>query len=230
MTGEPSIQQEDGLGSITTLTAANGTVAETHTYDSFGNGNTTNSTGSLTNYFRYTGREYDTESGLYFYRARYYDSSLGRFLSEDPVGFDEGTNSYRYVRNDPALLIDPSGLRIIYLPPDPRDNTIVCDGHGGLSVQIGNPGTLGGPQQQECLINCAKVHEQTHISDTLAEEIVPDLVESGGPRRTARYATWDCCVNDGFSLRCKFCRSRKPFTLRNFRSASSSPVAVHRRG
>ena len=56
--------EQDGLGSVTSLTAANGSVAQTYTYDSFGN--TTNSTGSLTNFFRYTGREFDTETGLYF--------------------------------------------------------------------------------------------------------------------------------------------------------------------
>lgn len=47
---------------------------------------------------------------LYYYRARYYDPSAGRFLSEDPVGFDGGGNFYRYVYNDPIGLADPNGL------------------------------------------------------------------------------------------------------------------------
>jgi len=73
----------DGLGSITSLSNAAGSIANTYTYDSFGK--LTASTGSLVNSFQYTARESDTETGLYYYRARYYDSSLGRFLLEDPL-------------------------------------------------------------------------------------------------------------------------------------------------
>ncbi len=102
--------EADGLGSITSLTASNGTVAQSYTYDSFGN--TTNSSGSLRNYFQYTGREFDTETDLYFDRARYFDPTTGRFLSEDPIGFSgDGTNFYAYVENDPGNSIDPFGLQ-----------------------------------------------------------------------------------------------------------------------
>ena len=64
----------------------------------------------MTNFFQYTGRDFDTETGLYYYRARYYDSSSGRFLSEDPIHFGAGPNSFRFVNNNPVLLIDPMGL------------------------------------------------------------------------------------------------------------------------
>jgi RHS repeat-associated protein len=99
--------EEDGLGSITSLTATNGAVAQSYTYDSFGN--LTNSSGSLTNFFRYTGREFDTESNLYDYRARYYDPNIGRFASEDRTRFKDGINFYSYVRNRSTMLRDPSG-------------------------------------------------------------------------------------------------------------------------
>ncbi|MBV9183958.1 MAG: RHS repeat-associated core domain-containing protein [Acidobacteria bacterium] len=56
--------------------------------------------------------------GLYFYRARYYDSSAGRFLSEDPTGFDGGIDFYPYVLNDPTTLVDPSGLQ--HTPGGPK--------------------------------------------------------------------------------------------------------------
>ena len=79
--GTVSYYEQDGIGSVTSLTNSSGTVAQTYTYDSFGN--QTASSGSLTNFFRYAGREFDTETGLYYYRARYYDPSTGRFLSED---------------------------------------------------------------------------------------------------------------------------------------------------
>src|ERR1700674_5443528 len=68
-----SYYSADGLGSVTSLRNTSGANAQTYTYDSFGN--LTASSGSLTNSFRYTGREFDTEPSLYYYRARYYDPS-----------------------------------------------------------------------------------------------------------------------------------------------------------
>jgi RHS repeat-associated protein len=107
--------EADGLGSITSLTASNGTVAQSYTYDSFGN--TTNSSGSLTNFFRYSGREFDTETNLYYDRARYLDPTTGRFISEDPIGFKGGANFYRYVRNNAVNLTDPTGHTLQGFPP-----------------------------------------------------------------------------------------------------------------
>jgi RHS repeat-associated protein len=72
------------------------------------------------NPFRYTARESDTETGLYYYRARYYDPSSGRFISEDPVGLRGlDVNFYRYVRNQPNHYTDPIGLVTI----DPTFNS-----------------------------------------------------------------------------------------------------------
>jgi RHS repeat-associated protein len=100
----------DGLGSIASLTNPAGAVAASYVYDSFGN--LTASTGTVTNPFQYTGREFDPETGLYYYRARYYDPSVGRFISEDPIGFFSGTaDFYAYVHNDATNLVDPFGLR-----------------------------------------------------------------------------------------------------------------------
>src|SRR5512146_2032922 len=85
-----SFYEADGLGSVTSLTDGSGQIAASYTYDSFGN--VTASTGTLSNSFQYTGRELDSETGLYYYRARYYKPATGRFLSEDPVKFAEGIN------------------------------------------------------------------------------------------------------------------------------------------
>jgi RHS repeat-associated protein len=60
--------------------------------------------------FQYTGREWDGETGLYYYRARYYAPEMGRFISEDPIGFAGGINFYAYVGNDPVNFVDPLGL------------------------------------------------------------------------------------------------------------------------
>ena len=101
----------DALGSVSSLSNGAGALAQTYTFDSFGN--QTASSGSLTNPFRFAGRELDSETGLYYFRARYYDSKIGRFLSENPVGFQGGDNNvYRYSFNDPVNLEDPTGLTV----------------------------------------------------------------------------------------------------------------------
>jgi RHS repeat-associated protein len=104
-----SFYQADGLGSITSLSNTTGSLAQTYTFDSFGN--QTASSGSLTNPFQYTARESDPETGLYYYRARYYDPTAGRFLTEDPLEFGgSGPNFYTYVFNSAINLLDPTGL------------------------------------------------------------------------------------------------------------------------
>jgi RHS repeat-associated protein len=106
--GTTSYYEADGLGSVSSLSSTAGALANNYTYDSFGK--LTASTGSLTNSLRYTGREFDVEIGLYFYRARYYDPSVGKFLNEDPIRFLGGMNLYRFTSNDPANMIDPTGF------------------------------------------------------------------------------------------------------------------------
>jgi RHS repeat-associated protein len=106
--GTTSYYQQDGLGSVTSLSNSADAVSETYTYDSYGK--LTASTGTLTNPFQYTAREFDAETGIYEYRARYYDQNVGRFLSEDPIAFKAGINFYKYVSNNPLSWRDPTGL------------------------------------------------------------------------------------------------------------------------
>jgi len=108
VSGTTSYYQSDALGSITSLTTSAGAAAKTYTYDSFGK--LTTSAGSVANPFQYTGREFDTETGLYYDHARYYDSNSGRFVSEDPIRFDGGINFYVYAENDPVNFEDETGL------------------------------------------------------------------------------------------------------------------------
>jgi len=107
--GTTSYYQADGLGSVTSLSNTAGALAQTYTFDSFGK--QTASSGSLTNPFQFTGREFDSETSVYFYRARYFDPAVGRFLSEDPMRFFESPNFYAYVENNSLNLIDTSGLQ-----------------------------------------------------------------------------------------------------------------------
>ena len=108
LSGVTYYYEQDGLGSVTSLTNIAGQVAVSYSYDAFGR---STESGSIHQPIRFTGREWDYETGLYFYRARYYDPAIGRFLSEDPIRFKgSGTNFYAYVRNSPINFTDPSGL------------------------------------------------------------------------------------------------------------------------
>ena len=103
----------DHLGTTMGTTGPTGAFTAAPRGDSFGNGAND-----------FTGRERDAFTGLHYYRARWYDANLGRFTSEDPIGFEAGDiNLYAYVRNNPVRFNDPFGLddadRIFYesLPP-----------------------------------------------------------------------------------------------------------------
>jgi RHS repeat-associated protein len=98
----------DALGSTLALADGAGTVQTQYTYEPFG---ATTATGQAsTNSFKYTGRE-DDGTGLYYYRARYYHPTFGRFVSEDPIRFSSGdTNLYAYVSDNPLGFADPLGL------------------------------------------------------------------------------------------------------------------------
>ncbi len=100
----------DALGSTLELADASGALQTHYTSEPFG---ATAATGtSSTNTAQFTGRENDG-TGLYFYRARYYQPQLQRFISEDPLGFGGGdVNLSAYVQNDPVSKTDPLGLYV----------------------------------------------------------------------------------------------------------------------
>ena len=100
---------QDGLDTVTELTDINGAVAKAYAYDAYGN--ILESPGTVEQPYTYTGREFDIETGLYYYRARYYDAGMGRFLQKDPLGLRSGEFTlYSYVLGNPTNLLDPLGL------------------------------------------------------------------------------------------------------------------------
>jgi RHS repeat-associated protein len=104
--GTVSYFAADHLGSVTDITTSAGAISLTRRYDPWGNLLSGASTGG----YAFTGREWDAETGLYYYRARYYDPRMGRFIAEDPIRFDGGVNFYAYVGGNPLAFTDPLGL------------------------------------------------------------------------------------------------------------------------
>lgn len=137
----------DHLGSVVQESGATGAVELEREYEPWG----TPLAGASTSGFAFTGREWDSESGLYFYRARFFSPKVGRFLSEDSLGFSAGSNWYGYVLNSPVEFVDPSGHDVVvaFYNSNPA-------GHVGLNVNtnatkgfypkdLGWPAVVGGP-------------------------------------------------------------------------------------
>ncbi len=127
----------DGLGSVTDITNSSGALVEKYTYDIYGSviikdaNNNVLSQSAIGNRYMFTGREYDAETGLYYYRARYYDPSIGRFLQTDPIGYWGGINLYTYVKNNPINFDDPTGLFDTYAAGQSLSNW------GGTAMEYG---------------------------------------------------------------------------------------------
>lgn len=102
---------QDSLGSAVLTTDQTGNVITKYEYDPFGQ--IIGQDGKRNTNYLYTGQEYDLESDLYYYNARYYNSRLGRFISRDPMlgrdGDSLSRNGFAYVKNNPLKYIDPSG-------------------------------------------------------------------------------------------------------------------------
>lgn len=107
-TGGTTILLSDALRSVLALADASGAVQTQYTFDPFGK--TTSSGTFAGNTLQFTGRENDY-SGLYSYRARYYDPAQQRFISEDPLGLAGGANIFAYAENAPTIYTDPLGLK-----------------------------------------------------------------------------------------------------------------------
>ena len=95
----------DHLGSTRALVSSTGSIIGTMDYDSFGK-----PLGQIATRYQYAGREWDPDTELYYYRARWYDPQARRFISEDPIGLNGGINLYAYVGNNAVNLVDPLGL------------------------------------------------------------------------------------------------------------------------
>jgi RHS repeat-associated protein len=98
-------------GDVTALIDASGNIAATYDYDAFGN--ILHETGTANNNIKFAGYQYDTDTGLYYLNARYYDSTIARFITEDTYRGEKNDplslNLYTYCHNEPIQYVDPSG-------------------------------------------------------------------------------------------------------------------------
>jgi RHS repeat-associated protein len=148
----------DHLGSIRDVVDVTGAIVSSVRYDAFGNVVSETAPG-LRGRYGWTGREFDSETGLQYNRARYYDATTGRWFSLDPLGFAAGdSNLYRYVGNSSVNYVDPSGLARGHgvrppvhgkpIPIRDRDGNIIHikppnGWHSGTGASSGNPPTNG---------------------------------------------------------------------------------------
>ncbi len=191
--GANSFYEQDGNDSVTSLSSSTGTLANTYTYDTFGI--LTASSGSLMNPFQYTARDFDPETGLRYYRMRYYDSNVGRFLNEDPLGFHGGdSNFYAYVVNSPTDLVDPLGLQ--HMPGGPQHPAPQPD--GTVRCNAGPNRTQG----DSCEVIMAKM---VQIAITLASHVRWDWEHGGTKHSTTDLYSWQGAFRRCLEMFNKYC-------------------------
>lgn len=123
--GQTYYYQHNAMWSVVAVTDSSANVVERYRYGAYGKVFITDGAGNpvpknswgtphsaIGNPWMFTGRQLDEETGLYFYRARYYDFDKGRFLQRDPLGYVDGMNLYEYVKGNPVNLLDNFGLFI----------------------------------------------------------------------------------------------------------------------
>jgi len=133
-------------GHVVALVDRNNQIANSYEYTPFGVA--ISASEQVAQPFRFGARELDSETGLYYNRARYYDPALGRFISEDPIGLEGGVNQYAYAGNDPVNFRDPTGTcasgqeLVIEVDEATGEWTARCEGPGAASGTAYLPPTV----------------------------------------------------------------------------------------
>lgn len=207
----------DANGNVSQLVSPDGDLLAHYDYSPFGE--TVVSTGPLAkaNPFRFSTKHWDDLTGLGYWGYRYYHPVMGRWLSRDPIEEDGGKHLYCVVKNNPVNENDSIGLapgnpakaplpspRWVARPyKRPNAMTIVCDGKGGVRVQIPD-GTYSTDIEKKCIQPCTEQHEECHKQHALASNPdvckgQPDGVQVGAATDEVLYVSEAVCHTKALS-------------------------------
>jgi RHS repeat-associated protein len=144
--------------SIVACTDSSGAATERYAYTAYGLPTITDASGTVRtssaigNRYTYTGREWDGTLGVYHYRARMFEATVGRFCSRDPIGYVDGKNLFQYVQSNPTKSIDPLGLWEVVVVPPTVTTTVVTTTVGTPTSTGCTAGALGCPKPPQVLL------------------------------------------------------------------------------
>jgi RHS repeat-associated protein len=166
--GTISYLHQDRANSLIAVSSAAGAVTNKNAFSPFGESASVPASG-----FGFTGQRYDSETGLYYYKSRYYSPVLGRFMQADSIGYVSDPNLYAYVRNDALNHTDPSGKapdqNKVTNNADPNNPDNHGNGVGPYNPNNNGPGNTANPNNP----------------DNYGNGVGPNNPNNGGPGNTA---------------------------------------------
>jgi RHS repeat-associated protein len=167
--GEVYYYHYDALGSVVALSNSAGDTVQAYQYSVYGQV-AASDPNFTANPYLFTARRFDYETGLYYYRARYYNPYIGRLLQTDPVGYSAGMNLYAYCMNNPICITDPFG----HDPCDPCDPSDFISRSSeeifdGTQSSEGIPGTMGDVAEVVSIMLIGTTPDYTTMDDGLLE-------------------------------------------------------------
>lgn len=199
--GQFGYYHADGLGSVVAITDRAGKTLQSYSYLSFG---LPSASTTFRQSYTFTGREWDKETGLYYYRARYYDPMDGRFISKDPIGFKGGVVLYCNVENNSPNRNDPKGLSGASGSWSNGNFTSGYTGQDGVCSA-----SAGVFNIWSCTKQCCKKHDQCYARHgcNMTSWLSNVLVGDGSACERCNSEAVDCIIRNIGKTKCDNCSS-----------------------